>query len=276
VLVPAADGALGETTIGFALSAPAMLGVTVVDAAGVQISTLVPETTYPAGPVSFRWNGLLPDGTRAPDGRYRIVVRAQSSSQVVYRSAEVVIDGSLSALSLSRPALSPNGDGRLDSLGVAFDLARAASVRVRILKGEKSITRVFLGALTGGTRQVLTWNGRKRTGRVRDGSYVAVVEATTELGTRELRQPFTIDSTSPRVAISTARTRRGATKVVFTLSEPARLKIWYDRSSFGVDRPGGTVGFWQRLAPKRVRIVAWDAAGNVSAPAVLRLTSARR
>jgi len=78
------------------------------------------------------------------------------------------------------------------------------------------------------------------------------------------------------VAISAARTRRGATKVVFTLTEPARLKVWYDRASFSVDRPGGTAGFWQRLAPKRVRIVAWDAAGNVSPPAVLKLTPAQR
>jgi hypothetical protein len=275
VLVPTPDAA-AEATIGFVLGFPATLSVSVLDAASAQVATLLPETAYPPGPVSVRWNALLPDGARVPDGRYRIGVRARSSTQDVYRSVEVVVDSTLSGLSLTRSAVSPNGDGRLDSLGVAFDLTRPAAVRVRILAGEKSIARVFAGSLAAGARQIVTWNGRKRTGRVRDGSYAAVIDATTDLGKRELRQPFTIDSTSPRVTILSARTRRGATKVLLSLSEPARLKVWYDRASFSVDRPRGTTGFWQRLAPRRVRIVAWDTAGNASPPATLRLTDGRR
>jgi hypothetical protein len=93
-----------------------------------------------------------------------------------------------------------------------------------------------------------------------------VVEATTELGTRTLVQPFSIDTAPPQVGLVTARTRGSATKILFTLNEPAKVKVWYDRTPFVIERLPGTAGFWQRLAPRRVRIVAWDAAGNASVP----------
>jgi hypothetical protein len=212
----------------------------------------------------------MPDGAPAPDGRYTVVVVARTTKGQVTKTAELVVDRTTGGLALSAPAFSPNGDGRLDSLEIGFDLARPAQVRVRILGKKGSIARVFAGELPGGGRQVLAWNGTRRSRPARDGAYEVSVEVTTELGTRELRQVFAVDTAPPRVELVAVRTRSGATKLVFRLDEPAGVKIWYDRAAFTVDRPAGTVGFWQRLDPRRIRLVARDAAGNVAEPLVFK------
>ena len=269
-LTPNGDDDGDESEITFSLTAPAAVSVSVVDALGALVVPLVPEQSLAAGPVSVRWNGTMPDGAPAPDGQYTVTVLARSTRKEVTKTAALVIDRSVGGLALGTPAFSPNGDGRLDALEISFDLARAAQVRVRILGEKGSIARVFAGELAGGARQVLSWNGVKRSRPVRDGAYEVSVEVTTELGTRTLRHVFAVDTTPPRVELVAARTRSGATKLVFELDEPARVKVWYDGAAFAVDRPAGTVGFWQRLDPRRIRLVAWDAAGNRAAPLVLR------
>jgi len=269
-LTPNGYGDGEESEIAFSLTAPATVSVSVLDAAGALVLQLVSEQSFPAGPVSVGWNGTMPDGAPAPDGRYSVVVLARTKKQEVTKATELVIDGAVGGLTLSAAAFSPNGDGRLDALDIGFDLNRPAQVRVRILGKKGSIVRVFAGELAGGGRQALAWNGTRHGRPARDGTYEVSVEVTTELGTRELRQVFAVDTTPPQVAIVAARTRAGATKLIFELSEPASVKIKYDRAAFTVDRPAGTVGFWQRLDPRRIRLVASDAAGNTGEPVVFK------
>jgi len=270
VLTPNGDADGDESDIGFSLSAPAAVSVAVTDAAGALVVQLLAEQSLPAGPVLVKWLGTMPDGAPAPDGRYTVVVLARTKNEEVTEVVELVVDRSVGGLALSAPAFSPNGDGRLDALEIGFDLARPAQVRVRILGKKGSIARVFAGELPGGGRQVFAWNGTKRSRPARDGTYEVSVEVTTELGTRELRRAVSVDTTPPRVELLSVRTRAGATKLVFKLSEPAGVRVWYDRTAFTIDRPAGTVGFWQRLDPRRIRLVARDAAGNAAEPLVFR------
>ncbi len=262
---PNGDGSDDQTTISFSLTAAAVVSAVVLDSTGAPVVTLLPEQTLPAGPVSLSWSGALADASQAPDGTYRLVVTAHGAKKDVAKSLAVVVDRSLGGLALSGPAISPNGDGRLDSVEIGFDLVRPAEVRVRLLDAEgRSVARLFAGALPGGGRQTLSWDGHKRGGRVRDGLYAVEVETTTELGTRRLVQALAVDTKPPEVNVLSVRSRGGATKLLFDLSEPAHLKVWYGKSAFEIDRPQGKVGFWQRIVPRWVRLVAWDAAGNAS------------
>jgi hypothetical protein len=193
-----------------------------------------------------------------------VEIVAEAKSKIVTESLPLTLDRTLASLSLARPLFSPNGDGRLDKLDVGFDLTRAASVRIRVFSGDRSVARLFWGELQPGHR-VFSWDGRKSRGRVLDGHYDVSVEATTDLGTRTLTQRFAADSTPPRIAVESVTPKRHSTKVTFSLSEPAKLKVWLGSHAFAVERPAGKGRFWQRVRASRARIVAWDAAGNATA-----------
>ena len=100
---------------------------------------------------------------------------------------------------------------------------------------------------------------------LRDGEYDAVVEATGEVGTIAYAVPFVADSTAPRVRFLPA------TGIRLDVSEPAVLTLVVDGQAFRreVKRAGVFRIPWAGLAT-RVRVVAWDAAGNSSGP-VLRI-----
>jgi hypothetical protein len=91
-----------------------------------------------------------------------------------------------------------------------------------------------------------------------------VVQATTTLGTRELRSSFRLDTTRPVVKILSARRRDGRTAVRFWLSESAMVNVRFDDVLVRVERKAGTVWVSRRLAAARVRLRAWDVAWNPS------------
>src|SRR5207253_5299876 len=65
--------ARGTATIGFTLArAPVQLVFEV--RRGLQVVAAPPLTPLLAGPQSLRWDGVLGDGTRAPDGPYTLAV----------------------------------------------------------------------------------------------------------------------------------------------------------------------------------------------------------
>ena len=146
-----------------------------------------------------------------------------------------------------------------DVLRVRFRLVAAAEVKVRILRDATWVATPFAGPLAPGPRGV-TWDGSKRLGRLLDGSYSAVVEATDPLGTSSVTLPFASDTRRPPCASFRAGTcgygsSEPATLVLRIGGRPARLAV---ASAGAVALPA---------APgTRVRVVAWDAAGNVSAP----------
>jgi flagellar hook assembly protein FlgD len=270
VFSPNGDGVDDDAAVSFHLTTPATVTATVLDAAGNPVVGLASGADLAAGATSLPWAGLDVDGVPLPDGAYRVEVIAQAGSKTVTRYAPLTLDRTLGALSLARPLFSPNGDGRLDTLDLGFDLTRPATVRVRVLAGDRSVARIFSGALQPG-HQVFSWDGHKSRGIVRDGPYTLSVEATTDLGMRTQTQEFAADSTPPRVVVESVTPKRHSTKVTFSLSEPAKLKLWLGPHAFAAERPAGKEAFWQRVRASRVRIAAWDAAGNASAATGRRL-----
>jgi flagellar hook assembly protein FlgD len=273
-LSPNGDGRDDEATVSFDLTVPATVTATVLDADGSPVATLASAARLGAGVASFRWAGSDAEGVPLPDGAYEAEVVAQARSKTVTASVPLTLDRTLGALSLARPLFSPNGDGRLDTLDLGFDLTRVASVLIRVLSGDRSVARVFSGELQPG-HQVFSWDGHKSRGRVLDGRYDVSVEATTDLGTQTLTGSLVADSTPPRLAVESVTPKRHSTKVTFSLSEPAKLKVWLGSHAFAVERRAGEGRFWQRVRASRVRIVAWDAAGNATASTATKKLASR-
>ena len=263
VLTPNADGVRDRTRIRFVLTKAASARVWVRDAAGELVANVVRERSFPAGAVSIRWGGRRLDGRAVADGRYEVVVDATSGTERITRSTEVVVDRTLGAFTARPAAFSPNGNGRLDTTKLSFELARSAHVVVRIRAGLRLVATPFSGTLAAG-RRTFSWDGRSGAAIVPDGRYRAAVSATTELGTRRLVVPVRVDTVRPHVSAVSATRRSGGTLTRFTLDEPSRVVIWIDWKPFRISRGAGRFAVWRDATGSYVRIVAWDLAANRS------------
>ena len=160
-------------------------------------------------------------------------------------------------------AFSPNGDGRKDRLTLTFALAAPADVRIRVEREGRWVASPLAASYLAGTQRFV-WDGVRGAGLVRDGEYTAVVEASRwKSGRSRSAFPFLADSTAPRVRILPGE----GLKV--DVSEPSVLTFVIDGQALRreVKRSGVVRIPWAGPAT-RVRVVAWDAAGNASGPAV--------
>jgi flagellar hook assembly protein FlgD len=276
VVTPNGDGIAESTAIAFSLSIAANVTVQVVNATGALVRSLASSRAFPAGRSTLVWEGRDGSGHLVSDARYTVRVVAASPGQSDSASRTVTVDRTLGYLTVDPRPFSPNGDGRLDSTTIGFELANAASVRVQILRGTTLVRTLSSEALPAGS-QTLAWNGKTAAGaRVSDGLYTARVQATTSLGMRTLRQSIGVDTKRPAVRILSAVARR-MTKVSFKLSEAAHLTLWFgpvtwrggDRIS--VDLAAGTHAVFRSRPYGGVRIVAVDAAGNRSAAVTAKI-----
>jgi hypothetical protein len=158
----------------------------------------------------------------------------------------VVVDRTLAAFAAKPAVFSPNGDRRLDQLAFGFVLAAPAQVRLRVVGGPT----VFEGELQPGP-QAFEWRGR-----LRDGKYAAVLEATGPFGRRAQTARFVVDTRRPRLRLLNARAR------LFWVDEKVTIT-----GSIGGLRVQAVVGpgrFRLSGAVGRIAITAWDPGGNRS------------
>jgi len=172
------------------------------------------------------------------------------------------VNRTLGLVSLAPAAFSPNGDGRKDRLSLSFGLTSPADVRVRIERDGRWVASPLAGGFGIGT-QTFVWDGSRALGVLRDGEYEAVVEATGVTGAISYGVPFVSDTVAPRVRILPGKGLR------VQVSEPSLLTFVIDGRALRREvTKAGTVKIpWGGPAAK-VRVVAWDAAGNVSGPVV--------
>jgi flagellar hook assembly protein FlgD len=260
-ITPNGDGQGDVAEVSFSLSAPANVTVEVADAAGTVLTTVVDRVWQSAGR-----HTVTVDGAAFADGAYTVMVRARTASSAeVVQTLPLVVSRTLGLVSASPGAFSPNGDGRNDQLEIEFALTVPATVTVRIVRDGRWVASPVLGAsfLMGEHR--VTWDGSRSEGRLRDGTYETVVEVTDATGTVSFGVPFVSDTTAPRVRIVRD------SKVRLVVSEPATVAVTIGARSFQrqLKRPGTVVVGLPRPGT-RVRVVATDAAGNASLPAVWR------
>jgi hypothetical protein len=253
---PNDDGVADQSTITYSLTAPANVTVKLSNDQGVELVTLSNKAWRRAGEHAVRL-----DATALPDGIYQVEVAAVATGgRQAVASTQIAVTRTLGGVQAGRTAFSPNADGRADQIAFRFELTGAAEVRLRILKDGKWVATPFTGPLGQGVRR-LEWDGAKPLGRLLDGSYEAVVEATDSVATATIAVPFSSDTRQPQVRIVQRYPLR------LWLSEPAKVtlrfgsrRLVYDALASGEARVPKT----PRLGI--VRAVAWDAAGNTSKP----------
>jgi hypothetical protein len=255
-ITPNADGQADDAVVSYKLSKPANTTVEVRDAVGTVVLTVVDRVWTRAGD-----HTVTVPGAGLADGLYNVVVIARTvDDPEVQKVVPLTVSRTLGLVTLAPALFSPNGDGRLDKLDIRFSLAAAASVRVRVLRDGRWIATLVNTSYQAGPQR-FTWNGQRASGAIRDGSYVAVLDATDAVGTVAVEVPFVSDSTAPRVEILPG------TRLRLRVSEPATLFLRIDGvTQKRAARRAGIVTIPGAGAARSVRVVAHDAAGNASKP----------
>jgi hypothetical protein len=255
---PNGDEQAETSLLTYRINAPANVTVEVVDSIGGVIATAVDRVWTGAGQ-----HTVVIDGATIPDGVYSIVITARTATGVVVQTVvSLTVNRTLGFVAVTPTSFSPNGDGRRDRLVVSFSLTAAAQVRIRIEREGRWVANPFIGSLFPGT-QSFVWDGMRSAGTLRDGSYEAIVEAQDEIGEISYGVPFASDTVPPRLRIlPSARLR-------VEVSEPAVLTLRIDERALRYEaKRAGIVRIPWRGSARRVRAVAWDAAGNASGPVV--------
>jgi hypothetical protein len=252
---PNADTIADLTTLTFMLNADANVGVVVRDALGNAVVE-VPRRWRRAGEIAIRL-----DPAPLPDGIYRVDLTANATGgRVATASTQLAVTRTLGRVAASRVSFSPDADGRADRIAFRFALAAPAEVRVRVLRDGKWVATPFRGPLEAGQRTV-EWDGAKRVGRLLDGVYEAVVEATDPIATSSVTLPFSSDTRDPKLRI----VQRNPLKV--WVSEPALLQLRFGTRTVKREATAaGTLTIPKLPRLGVVRVVAWDPAGNKSIP----------
>jgi flagellar hook assembly protein FlgD len=256
---PNGDGQADSAVVTYRLSASANVTVELTDLSGVLLATVVDRVWTRAGE-----HTVTVDGATLPDGLYTVAVRARAAAGAeAEQLVPLAVSRTLGLVSVTPELFSPNADGRNDSLELAFSLTVPAEVRVRIVREGRWVASPHTASYPAGEHR-FTWNGIRPAGRLRDGTYTAVVEASDAvIGSISVGIPFTSDTTPPSVRILPGRALR------VQVSEPGVLTLRIDGAirQREVKRAGIVRIHWDGAA-RRVRVVAQDAAGNVSLPAV--------
>lgn len=255
---PNGDGQADATRLTYSLSASANVTIEITDAIGGVVATVVDRVWTGAGQHSLEL-----DGAALPDGTYNIVVTAGTAAGVsVQKLIPLSVNRTLGLVSVAPLAFSPNGDGRKDRLTLTFALTAPADVRIRVEREGRWVASPLLASYLPGTQRFV-WSGARGAGLLRDGEYTAVVEANGGVGAISFGVPFLSDSTPPRVRILPDEGLK------LSVSEPSILTLVIDGQALRreVKRAGVVRIPWAGPA-SRVRVVAWDAAGNSSGPAL--------
>jgi N-acetylmuramoyl-L-alanine amidase len=255
---PNGDGQADATTLTYRLSASANVTIEVADAIGGVVATVVDRVWTAGGQHTAEL-----DGTLLADGTYNVVVTARTPAGVsVQKVIPLSVNRTLGLVTIAPLAFSPNGDGRKDRLTLTFALAAPADVRIRVEREGRWVASPLTASFLAGTQRFV-WDGVRGTGLLRDGEYTAFVEASAGVGAISYGVPFLSDSTAPRVRILPG------TGLKVDVSEPAVLTFVIDGEALrrAVKRSGVVRIPWAGPAT-RVRVVAWDAAGNASGPVV--------
>jgi hypothetical protein len=255
---PNGDGQADTTALTYRISAPANMSVEITDEIGGLVATLVDRVWTQAGQ-----HTVTVDGAALADGNYNVVVTARTADGVaVQKLIPLSVNRTLGLVTVTPAVFSPNTDGRKDRVTLTFALAAPADVRVRIEREGRWVASPLASSFLAGTQR-LVWDGVRSTGRLRDGDYRAVVEATGGAGAISFGVPFTADTVTPRVRILPGKGLR------VDVSEPSMLTFVIDGQALKREmKKAGTVRIPWAGPATRVRVVAWDAAGNASGPVV--------
>jgi hypothetical protein len=247
VLTLNADGTGLTAAIDFALARQAHLTVRV---GALQLL----NTTVAAGNDHFEW-----DLSSLADGKYKLVVVATAGGQTTTQSANIVVDRTLSGLTATPAAFSPNADGSSDTVSFGFALTQTVPVQVVVQRAGVAVVTLFTGPLGPGF-QTVGWDGTAGGVRLPDGEYTVVVTATDPLAMVSLLVPFVVDTVAPTLTLVDDGSLR------FQLSDPSTVTAVINGQTVTASEPAGVFSFpWVGPPVTSYTVSAKDAAGNSSA-----------
>ncbi|MFL5953994.1 MAG: N-acetylmuramoyl-L-alanine amidase [Gaiellaceae bacterium] len=257
-ITPGADGAGGGGTVSFTLGVASTVTAAIFDGAGAQVLSLLNEVRAP-GNNSFGW-----DASILPDGRYGLAVTATAGAKHATKSADVIVDRTLSGLEVLPHLISPNGDGVNDVAAFSFTLAQDVPLRLDIEQSSIVVGSPFSGR-PGIGEHTLEWDGTAFGAPLFDGAYQAVLTVTDQLGDVRLPVPIVIDTTPPTLTVVDKGTLRfrldEAATVSVLVNQKTRIVLGEQKGTFTFPYQGGPV--------TQLTAQAQDLAGNYS-PAITR------
>jgi hypothetical protein len=246
-ITPNGDGQTDFSQISYTLSAPATVTATLRGPDGSDLSVLFSQQKRP-GKQSFRFAAA-----GVADGRYEIVLSASDGRVTVTSVVPVLVDRTVRGFTTMPAAVSPNGDAAADELTFDFELTRAAAVRLDIAQAGKTLASVYSADLLVGP-QTVAWTPSG----LKDGKYAAVLTVMNDIGTVLHTTPFRIDTVAPVLRAISFRGLR------FRVSEPATVSLTVNGKRGTRAVRAGVFSFRPGSRVRTVRIVAQDAARNVS------------
>jgi spore germination protein YaaH/flagellar hook assembly protein FlgD len=274
VISPNGDGRLDATTIRVAVTGHIRFGWNIQPVIDGAAGPSVRAGSLDSKNVVVTWGGRNDSGGIVPDGLYRVTIwTADASNNRASVQRFIAVDRHPASLTLhAAPTfISPNGDGRSDTMGMTMRADAPVTGSARILDATGAGVRRW--TLSGTDHGSWAWNGRDAAGRVvPDGRYTLRVWGLDRAGNQSLRDlRITVDRTIRSVTWSRPSfiPARGQTATVaFALGRPAAVTIAIYRGSTGIR------GIWQaRQLPAGTAAWTWNGrtkAGAVVAPGTYR------
>jgi flagellar hook assembly protein FlgD len=251
------DGSTAVTsTVTYTLSTPANVTGELVNSAGTAVATLFTQD-QPAGPQSYVFSSA-----GVPDGNYTIRLTARDSlGHASQTSVAIVISRTLLGFTADETIVSPNGDGRKDTVTFVVALAQAANVSLALVSGKTSIPLVAASLQPGDNE--LAWSGETAEGTaVPDGRYRALltVGEPPYAVTRSL--PIAIDTTPPTLALVSYMPLR------FETNEKVSVLGSVNGRRISTTAKPGVFRVLAKGTIHSLRIFVRDGAGNQSKPVI--------
>jgi hypothetical protein len=242
ILQPVVDDVVAPTCacdhrrarVEFSLRRPSTISVAIADDAGNVVRTLISNRRYDRRPVRLEWDGRDARGRVVPDGVYRPRLDLPRRAPLLMPD-EITVDTvapRLRVTGMTRPVISPDGDGRFDGFTIAYALDAPARgllyVDGRVLQRKRSAEAV----------DEFPWYGRVQGRRPRPGDFRLSLAAEDEAGnvskrSRPVRVRVRFVELARTSIAAVARTRFGV-----GVRSDARRITWRFAGRSGRTRPG--------------------------------------
>jgi hypothetical protein len=199
-LSPNGDGRRDFVDIGFRIKRSDEVTVSLVDADGDEVRTLLSDLELEKGRHRFRWDGRLDSGARAPDGEYRVRVGLRRQARTITSPRKLFVDTKAPrpvVRYVSPDAISPDGAGSANRAVLQFDGPVRRRPTLLVFRSRLGTMRLVARRPGRTGSSELRWDGRVDLGRRRrpapSGNYLLTVLARDAAGnTSQLRPPTRI------------------------------------------------------------------------------------
>jgi FlgD Ig-like domain len=267
-LSPLCDCPRQRAAIDFKLTRSDRLLMSVVDARGRAVRTLVRGRVFARGKHHFTWNGRDDAGEIVPEAPYRPRVHLERTGRTLTLPNPIVLDVTpprIAVVSVRPAAISPDGDGRSDVLRVRYRLSEHAHALLYV-SGKQRVRSRFARL-----RDEIDWYGKVGGRTLPSGTYRLELGAIDTAGNR-----------ARRVSIGAVRLRfvvlaepplraRAGSRVAVSVSTDARSVRWtLRRGSSLVGRGSGKPRVVLRAPGRPGRyVLVVEAAGHRSLAALV-------